>query len=372
MKVLLVGNHEFAGSPSMKIFASALRRELARLGIDVDLITPRPVLGRIKRSGFGLGKWLGYFDRFVLFPRDLRAASVKADVVHVCDHSDAMYAFIVNNKPILITCHDMLAIRGALGEVPDCRPSLLGRLLQLWLRRGMRHAARIACVSQYTLDDARRILGTDQNLCLVLNGLNYPFQPLPIPEADRLLADLPIIPERFVLHIGSNHARKNREGVLRIFAKVSEEVDLQLVFAGVALSRELIALSKDLNVYDRIVEVVDPNVEIVNALYTRAAALLFPSRYEGFGWPPIEAQACGCPVVGSEIAPLVEVLGRSAILKPLQDETGMAEAICRLATDKTYRNDLQQRGYENVGSRFQTSRMINEYVSLYKELAYAR
>ena len=127
MKVLLVGNHEFAGVPSMKIFASTLRRELARLAIDVELIVPRPVFGRIKRSGVGLGKWLGYCDRFLVFPWDLRAAAAKADVVHVCDHSDAMYASMVANRPILVTCHDMLAVRGARGELEDWRRRYLGR-----------------------------------------------------------------------------------------------------------------------------------------------------------------------------------------------------------------------------------------------------
>jgi hypothetical protein len=59
----LVGNYEFDGATSMKIFASALRRELISLGIDVDLIAPTPVFGRVKRSAVGLGKWLGYIDR---------------------------------------------------------------------------------------------------------------------------------------------------------------------------------------------------------------------------------------------------------------------------------------------------------------------
>jgi glycosyltransferase involved in cell wall biosynthesis len=369
MKVLLVGNHEFAGVPSMKIFASTLRRELARLAIDVELIVPRPVFGRIKRSGVGLGKWLGYCDRFLVFPWDLRAAAAKADVVHVCDHSDAMYASMVANRPILVTCHDMLAVRGARGELEDWTASRFGPFLQRWICRGMRHAARIACVSQYTLDDVSRILSVEGKLCLVLNGLNHSFEPLPASEVDRQLAGLPAIRDPFLLHVGSNHARKNREGVLRVFAQVPAEINLQLVFAGAALHQDLIALAKELRVFDRVVQVVNPGVEMLKALYNRAVALVFPSRYEGFGWPPIEAQACGCPVVGSEIPPLVEILGQSAVLKPVQDEAGMAESICRIVADKEYRNQLRQRGLENVEARFQTARMVSEYVSLYRMLA---
>ena len=78
----------------MKIFASALRRELISLGIDVDLIAPTPVFGRVKRSAVGLGKWLGYIDRFLLFPLKLRAAAARADVVHLCDHGSSMYVVL--------------------------------------------------------------------------------------------------------------------------------------------------------------------------------------------------------------------------------------------------------------------------------------
>jgi glycosyltransferase involved in cell wall biosynthesis len=169
--------------------------------------------------------------------------------------------------------------------------------------------------------------------------------------------------------VGSNLLRKNREGILRIFAKLPKELNLQLVFAGEALSEDLIRLANGLMVQGRILQVVKPDVEILEALYNRASSLIFPSRYEGFGWPPIEAQACGCPVVGSQIPPLIEVLGQSAILRPLEDEAGMAESIARLASDKEYREEIRQRGFENVHSRFQTSRMIDQYVSLYRELA---
>jgi glycosyltransferase involved in cell wall biosynthesis len=281
-----------------------------------------------------------------------------------------MYASMVKGKPVVVTCHDMLAVRGALGQKTDCPASFFGRFLQRWIVRGMRRAARVACISQYTFDDARRIVRSDRNLRIVLNGLNYPFQPLPPSEVDRRLAGLSEIQEPFILHIGANLVRKNREGVLRIFAKVQKETNLQLVFAGAALSADLIQLADELHVGNRIVQVVAPRVEIIEALYNRAIALLFPSRFEGFGWPPIEAQACGCPVVGSEIPPLIEVLGESAALSPLQDEAGMAESIAKL--DREYREQMRQRGFENVHSRFQTSRMIGEYVSLYGELVCQR
>lgn len=368
MKVLLVGNYPFDGSTSMRIWAETLDRELRRAGVDVHPIAPRPVLGKLKPSAHGIGKWLGYIDRFLLFPISLRAAAAKADLVHVCDHGGAMYAAMIGAKPVLVTCHDMIAVRAARGEISAMRASPFGKLLQRWICHGLRRAARVACVSGATLRDTRRILNSDKNLCLVLNGLNRSFQPLAPDEAERLLENAGGVRAPFVLHLGSNLPYKNREGVLKIFAMASAGTDLRLAVAGEALSSHLAALARKLGIEDRIVQFPNPEMAVIEALYGRAACLLFPSRYEGFGWPPIEAQACGCPVVASDIPPFVETLGQSAFLKPVEDEASMANAIQMLLSDEKLREQMRRSGLENVRSRFQTARMIGEYVSLYREL----
>src|SRR5208282_275497 len=86
MKVLLVGNYEFDGSTSMHVWAGALLRELRQHGIDAQRIAPKPLFGKVKPAAHGLGKWLGYIDRFVIFPRQLRAEAAQTDIVHLCDH----------------------------------------------------------------------------------------------------------------------------------------------------------------------------------------------------------------------------------------------------------------------------------------------
>ena len=367
MKVLLVGNYPFDGSTSMHIWSQALLRELRQLHVDAELISPQPRFGKIKPSVHGVGKWLGYIDRFVIFPRALVSAAAEADIVHLCDHGAAMYAPMIKGKPVLVTCHDMIGVRGARGELPGLRSSLFGKILQRWICHGLKHATRVACVSRATFEDTRRILQADENLCVILNGLNYPYQLLARDEVEWRLAVLTTIRAPFVLHLGSNTAYKNREGVLRVFAKAAAETDLQLVMAGEALNQKLVCLARELQIEGRIVQVVKPDVALIEALYNHAVCLLFPSRYEGFGWPPIEAQACGCPVVASDIPPLVEVLGQSAILKPVEDEAGMADAIRRLNSDQEFREQLRQSGFVNVRKRFQTARMIGEYLSLYRE-----
>jgi glycosyltransferase involved in cell wall biosynthesis len=292
--------------------------------------------------------------------------------VHLCDHGGAMYAPMLKSKPVVVTCHDMIAVRAARGELPELHSSPFGKLLQRWICYGLRRATRIACVSRATFNDARRILGKDANLCVVLNALNRPFQPLASTKVDSRLAALGGIRASFILHVGSNLAYKNREGVLRVFARASIGTDLQLVIAGEPLNQSLTSLARELKIEDRIVQFESPDFAVIEALYNRAVCLLFPSRHEGFGWPPIEAQACGCPVVASAIPPFTETLGSSAILKPAEDETGMADAIQTLTSDESVREQLRHTGLENVRTRFQTARMIGEYRSLYRELTRRR
>lgn len=354
----------------MHLFAQALERELRAAGVDAELIAPRPFFGKLKPSAIGVGKWLGYIDRYILFPRVLRAAAAQASVVHLCEQGSAMYAPMLGGKPTLVTCHDMLSVRGAMGELDQMRASRFGVYLQRWVCRGLMRATSVVCVSTATLEDARRILGSGGHMRLILMGLNYPFQCLAPAEAERRLRGIDGIKKAFLLHVGANHPRKNREGVLRVFAQVARHADLQMVFAGRPLTAELMRLARELGISDRVVQVRHPSAEILEALYNRALALIFPSRYEGFGWPPVEAQACGCPVVASDIAPLAEVLGDSAALRPVDDEAGMAASLLRLTADPAYRSQMRERGFENVRSRFQTARMIGEYLALYREMTW--
>jgi glycosyltransferase involved in cell wall biosynthesis len=367
--VLLIGNYPPDRQQSMHRFAMMMLDGLTAAGIPSELFQPRPFFGRFRHAGTFLEKWLAYIDKFVLFPWQLRRRLRTAPaVVHICDHSNAMYARRIRDVPVVTTCHDLLAVRGALGEETDCPASLTGKLLQRWIVAGLRAAAVVACVSKATLEDARRLVaGRDRapGLELISLGLSYPYRTLPADEARARLARFsslrPGLP--FVLHVGTNLRRKNREGILRIFARCQEDWNGLLVFAGEPLSDALRSLGQELNVLDRVVEVPEAASEVLEALYNCATAFLFPSRFEGFGWPVIEAQACGCPVICSDRAPLPEVAGDAGLIHPVTDEEGFAAEIIRL-TDPEERALWSARSLRNA-ERFSTDKMIAEYISVY-------
>ncbi len=239
MKVLLIGNYAPDRQESMQRYAALLRDGLTEAGHDVTLAVPGAVLNYSSRPASGLWKWIGYLDKFVLGSRALASAARHADVVHVCDHSNALYVPFKASKPYVVTCHDMLAVRGALGEETDCPAGFTGRQLQKSILSGLRRAHAVACVSGATLKDAQRLLGDYAGKLVVTpNSLNYPYRRRDSQITRKLLAQIPGLSDDtpYVLNVGSNLRRKNREAAVRAVAGIAASWNGKLVFAGQPLS----------------------------------------------------------------------------------------------------------------------------------------
>jgi len=347
-----------------------MEQGLKKAGHDVQTICPPVVFGKLGQHVPVAGKWLGYVDKLALLPPLLNKAVQQADIVHICDHSNAVYVPTQRRTPYVVTCHDLLAVRGGLGEQTDCPASAMGSLLQRWILRGLARADGLACDSTATLHDAMRLLSSRQQPPELLPiALKYDYQPLTEHERKQLLKGVAGLEfdKSFILHVGSSLRRKNREGILRAFAKVRDKVSGQLVFAGRRLDASQRQLASELGVLDRILETGEISKELLVALYSAAYIFFFPSRFEGFGWPIIEAQYCKCPVLCSKSGPLPEVAGEGALMRDVEDEEGFAEDILRLFADPTLRADLIEKGSKNV-LRYRPEIMISRYLELYERV----
>lgn len=375
LMILLIGNYPLDRQQSMQRFAMMMLEGLTAAGIAAEVVQPKPFLGRFRAAGGFVAKWLAYLDKFVFFRRTLaKKLRDRPAIVHICDHSNAMYAQAIRSVPVVVTCHDLLAVRGALGEPVDCPASATGKFLQRWIVRGLEDATTLACDSRATLEDARRLVRLDDGkpaLERITLGLSYPYRRLQPGEARARLAEFGTLGNgsEFVLHVGSNLRRKNREGVLRIFARCQEQWNGLLVFAGEPLSPELRSLGRELGVLDRVVEIPNPDSAVLEALYNCAIALVFPSTFEGFGWPIAEAHACGCPVLCVDREPMTEVAGQAALMHAVEDEAGFAADVLRLL-DPDERARWSAKALENA-KRFSTGRMISQYIDLYRSLGAA-
>jgi glycosyltransferase involved in cell wall biosynthesis len=372
VNVLLVSNYPPDRQESMLRFADCLAKALPKAGVTAETIAPQPRFAKDRNPAGGAGKWLAYVDKFLLFPRVLRkkAASLPPQsIVHVCDHSNAMYVTAARKRPTLVTCHDLLAVRGALGEDVDCPASATGKVLQKWILSSLARSNAVVCDSAATAGDFRRLApGFRGHTEVVLLGQNNPFRRLSAEELQtRLAKHAPLDDGKpFVLMVGSALSRKNREGALRIFRRIADQFPGRLVFAGAPLNGGQRALASELKLTDRIVEFTGISDEGLETLYNAAHALLFPSSAEGFGWPVLEAQACGCPVVCSNRTSVPEVAGDAAFIRDLKDEAGFAEDLLKLSDEETRRR-MVEAGFCNAG-RLTTEKMIEGYLAAYRRL----
>jgi glycosyltransferase involved in cell wall biosynthesis len=368
MKVLLIGNYQPDKIESMERFTSMLEVSLTQLGHEVRVIRPTPWFAKLLLFPKGLRKWLAYIDKFILFPAALRKSLPWADVVHITEQGYAIYTKYLQNIPHVVTCHDLLPIRSGLGEFPEYKTGWAGKILQRMILNGLNKATKVACVSEQTKSDVMRICSlSDRAVSFIPLGFNYPYSPMPTIEAKQRLENLGISPgSRFILHVGANHWYKNRLGVLAIFSQLMQKLnnpELFLAMAGKSMTDEMRQFIKNHNLSQQVIELVNVDNENLRSLYSSATALLFPSLQEGFGWPIIEAQACGCPVFTSNFPPMNYVGGKAAIyIEPTNHEEAAAKILYYLPTIETFRSESLLNS-----QRFTTEKMMAEYVALYRQ-----
>lgn len=366
MKILLVGNYQIDALKSMDIFAAMLENYLTQCEHQVRIIRPEAWMGRLVSSKNPLKKWLGYIDKLIFFPSQIHQALSWADVVHICDHGNAVYTKYLRDIPHIVTCHDLLPIRSGLGEFPEYRTSWTGKILQQMMMNGLNQAQKVACVSEQTRSDVLRLSSLPESAVSVISmGLNYPYSPMIDRECKQRLKALGIPQDcQFILHVGANHWYKNRLGVLSIFYQMMlqlKQPDFYLVLVGQPLTDEMHKFINVNHLTQKVIELVGVDNENLRALYSSATALLFPSLYEGFGWPIIEAQACGCPVFTSNRAPMNDVGGEAAIyIEPDNPKETAKKIFDELPTLRT----TKSKGFVNY-QKFSAVRMISEYINLY-------
>lgn len=369
MKILLIGNYQPDAITSMDKFLEVLATNLPQFGHQVKIIRPKPKLGSLQPVIKPLQKWLGYIDKLVLFPSQLQKAVSWADIVHICDHGNAVYTQYLQHIPHLVTCHDLLAIRSGLKEFPEYKTSWTGKKLQQMIINGLNQAHSVVCDSQNTQNDLLRLCSIKpEAVSLIHLGLNYPYRSMKSSQAQSHLERLEIPKNsHYILHVGANHWYKNRLGVLEIFKNLLplyKSSNLHLVMVGKPFTSEMQQFIQTHHLSQNVIERVNINPEDLRALYSSAIALLFPSLQEGFGWPIIEAQACGCPVFTSNRPPMNEIGGQAALYIDPSNPQQVAHTI---SLNLHKREEMRNKGLIN-SQNFQTEIMIKNYIKIYQDL----
>lgn len=377
MRIILIGNYPPDKQESMERFAQMLATGFSKEGHAAFIWRPVVFFGKgVKSTTMGVGKWLGYIDKWMLFPFILRWRLLKKEYrtenihFHICDHSNSYYLQQLPANRTVITCHDVLAIRGALGyEDAYVGASRAGKILQNWILNNLTSAKKLAAVSTMTYEqlnalDKKHTVNHAKNWRVIHNAFNADFRPMPQEETVVLLRKAGVEPGvPFLLHVGSGLPRKNRKLVIDMLMALGNQWNGNICFAGEELEAELLGYTRSLGLKNRVISIVQPDHATLVALYSASAAFVFPSLSEGFGWPVIEAQACGVPVIASSFKPLPEVSGGAALHADPVKPADFANAFLSLQ-NKITRNELIKKGFEN-SRRFDRSRMTLAYLDLH-------
>ena len=260
----------------------------------------------------------------------------RFDILHAPD-----FVLPPTGARTLLTVHDLTFL-----VHPECAEAGLRRYLARAVPHALRRANMVLVDSQATAHDLARLLGvTGPRVRLLYPGVDTRFRPLPVAETERVRTKLGL-PARFVLFVGTLEPRKNLPRLMAGFARATIDADIALVIAGRRgwLEEEIFATVAQLGIAHR-VHFLDFVADAdLPALYNLAQAFVYPSLYEGFGFPVLEAMACGTPVVTAAVASLPEVAGDAAILVDPLSEAAIALGIERVlsATEPLHGAGLAQ------------------------------
>ena len=277
--------------------------------------------------------------------------------------------------PYVVTVHDLLEHMYGQRDGSNLR-----RIMHVQLtRRALRHAARVIAVSQFTKSELEKYFGLPATRVeVVYNAIDERFLRGHATDSDRqLIAERYQVSYPFVLYAGAIRPHKNVVRTIEAFSALKTELekeqqlaDLKLIIIGDDLSsqpdlRRTVVRS---GVQNDVRFLGFVPIEVLRIFYDVAKVFVFPSLYEGFGLPPLEAMAHGTPVVTSNTSSLPEVTGNAAVLVNPENVFEIRRALKKALLDPALRIRMKQRGYEQ-SQRFSWSASVSRILEIYREVA---
>lgn len=340
--VLLLPGLASDDSRSMKRYAGELHaalRACSRTGFTVAMERPPDArYGRLDRA------WC----RWITYPRSLTRRTAR--LFHILDQGYAHLIRSIDSARTVITCHDLiplLAAEGAISRNASPGAAWTFRFKVACLER----ARMIIAVSQATKNALERYTAVPSDrIAVVHNGVTPTFRVMERARARRRAAATLDIRTPVVLQVATQGRYKNTQALLHAFARLRARVpDAVLVRIGAPLAADEVDLAARLGVTAGLRYLGELETdELLVEWYNAADVLVFPSLWEGFGWPPLEAMACGTPVVAFDIPPVAEVVGAAGILAPAGDIPALAAATERVLTDAAVAAEHRQRGLQRA------------------------
>jgi glycosyltransferase involved in cell wall biosynthesis len=339
---------------------------LSRENFDEFKILPEDN-GRVKKVLADV-RWYGIKEQLA-FPKIIKKENL--DLIHFTHFNVPIFCpvkFVVTVHDLILTKYPTMRAT-TLGPVRYCFKNLLYKIV-IWT--AVKRARKIIAVSEFTKKDIiekfkiseEKIIVTYEGASSLAGGREADRRFYGIEEIinnDKKILLGYNITSPYLLYVGNAYPHKNLEGLLRVFSKIKKED------ADFAHNFNLVLVGKDDYFYKRVKEYAfglglisedSSNTKVIfpgyvpdkdlEAMYRIAIAYVFPSFYEGFGLPPLEAMAHGCPIVSSDQASMPEILGQAALYFDPHDEVEMEEKIKEIILNDGLKRELVRRGFEQV------------------------
>jgi glycosyltransferase involved in cell wall biosynthesis len=239
------------------------------------------------------------------------------------------------------------------------------------IRASARQADALIAVSESTRQDAIRILGIPpQKITTAQLGVDPSFTPISDIEQKRRIAEKYHLPKKFILYVGLVEPRKNLPKLISAYKKsVDNGIEHKLVVVGRYgwMYEEVFRQIEALNLKDNVFLAGYISQEDLPMVYNLASLFVYPTLYEGFGLPSLEAMACGLPVISTNVSSLPEIIGDAGVLVPPDDVDSLYQAIQKVLKDEKLSEDLIQKGLEQA-AKFTWERTARSTLQVYRQV----
>ena len=288
-------------------------------------------------------------------------------IVHFISQNDIFVLNLLSIKGSIVTCHDL---------IPYIRKEY-STLNKIWLK-GLRRAECIIAVSYCTKMDLIRCFNIpSEKIHVIHNGIGNEFNQTSISLEDSIFLKYPILNKynhnKLILYVGTEEQRKNIEVILKAILKLKVEFNQDVAFIKIGKPgwKDARKRLNDLVSYLKLtkevilIDYVDNNE--LKKIYNIADVFVYPSFYEGFGLPPLEAMACGTPVITSNTSSMPEVVGDAGIMVDPYDVDALTKAIYEVLTNDGLREDMRKKGLERA-KLFSWEKAAKETLNVYEEI----
>ena len=288
----------------------------------------------------------------------------KIDIFHGLSHV-IPYGIEKTGIPSVVTMHDLIFLR-----YPEFYKKVDRKIYESVYKSSCKRATKIIAISNQTKADLIHYFGTQpEKIEVIYQTCNNCYYEKVNEERKQAVKAKFGLPDEFILCVGTIEKRKNQLAILK--AVITEKLEIPVVILGRPRPKEYLEEIKqfivETGIQNQVIFIHNSGTAELQAIYQMARVMVYPSFFEGFGLPVLEAQASGCPVITSNLSSLPEAGGEGAIYIDPSDISAIGKSIRNLLYDNALKNEMQSRGFNNA-ALFSEKSVADRLMKLYREV----